>query len=67
MAFNILSYNVHDFEQGELLLAYLCDEAKYDVMFIQEHWLAPNQLYKLCTINPDYTCAGISAMEDILS
>jgi len=50
-----------------VLLSHVCSELKYDVLFVQEHWLTPDQLYKLCTISPDYICAGISAMEDALA
>ena len=45
----------------------MCSELTYQVIFVQEHWLTPDQLYKLCTISPEYTCVGISAMEDVLA
>jgi len=38
---------MHGFAQGELLLSSICNDLKYDVIFVQEHWLSSDQLYKL--------------------
>jgi len=55
------------FAQGELLLSSMCNDLKYDIIFVQEHWLSSDQLYKLCTISPNFISVGISAMNTTLS
>jgi len=67
MAFEISTFNMHGFGQGELLLSSMCNNLKYDIIFVQEHWLSSDQLYKLCTICPNFIFVGISAMDTTLS
>jgi hypothetical protein len=65
--FKIISFNLHGLNQGELLLKYICDEIKPDVLFIQEHWLCPDSINKLQSINSDFLVFGISAMDSIVA
>ena len=67
MAFTITTFNMHGFSQGELILSHICDDLNYDIIFLQEIWLSPDQLYKLCTVSPNFISVGISAMEKTLS
>ena len=67
MAFKLCTFNMHGFAQGELILSHICNDLKFDILFIQEHWLTPDQLHSLCTISPNYVTVGISAMEETLS
>ena len=39
----------------------------YNVIFLQEVWLAPALMHKIQNISPDYTCYGVSAMEQAVS
>jgi len=39
----------------------------YDMIFIQEHWLIPSELYKIKLLSNEYVLFGKSAMDDILS
>jgi exonuclease III len=60
MALNIVSYNLHGFNQGISLLLSLC--TKNDIVFVQEHWLYPNELDKLAAVNEHFMCVATSAM-----
>ena len=44
--FTIASYNMHGFAQGIAELDCFCNERKYDVIFLQEHWLSINSISK---------------------
>ena len=64
----LISYNMHGFNQGILELEYLCTELKYDIIFIQEHWLSDNNLNKFDSFLAEYFIFhGKSAMHNILS
>ena len=65
--FKIASYNLHGFEQGELLARHICDDLDADVLFIQESWLSPDNVHKMCSISSDYIVYGISAMNTVVS
>jgi len=52
MGIKIVSYNMHGFNQGHSQLISLCN--CYDVIFIQEHWLYPEQLPLLDIINEQF-------------
>jgi exonuclease III len=74
MAFNtvdmnlcIVSYNLHGFNQGSVFLKNACENLKYDVIFIQEHWLSPDNMYKLKHVSNEYKVYGQSAMEKAVS
>ena len=60
----LISYNMHGFNQGSHMLSSLFDDVYCpDILFVQEHWLTPANMYKIKTINNKFTCYGISAME----
>ena len=65
MHFNIVSYNIHGLNQGYGLLPDLLKD--YDILCIKEHWLAPDELYKLNNINENYSVFSSSAMDNRLS
>jgi len=54
---------MHGINEGEVMSRYLYEEFKVDVLFVQDHWLSPDQLHKLCFLSSDYVSFGISAME----
>lgn len=61
---NIISYNLHGFNQGSPLLCSLCEGNDRPIMLlVQEHWLTPANMHKIINFNDRYTCFGISAME----
>ena len=62
---SVVSYNLRGFNHGKVLLSSLC--TSYDIIFVQEHWLAPFDLDKLNTVNPDMLCFASCAMGDIIS
>ena len=61
--FQVCTYNLHGINQGSILLNYICTNLLPDVIFIQEHWQAPDNLHKIISFSPSYTGFGISAME----
>ena len=61
----LATFNLHGFNQGCSYLDELC--SKYDIVFVQEHWLAPFDLCKLINLCPDMLCYASSAMESIIS
>ena len=64
MALNIVSYNLHGFNQGYPLLSGLCES--FDVILLQEHWLYPNELSRLDAINSDFLSVSTSSMGKVL-
>jgi len=61
----IATYNLHGLNQGSSFLEYLCGNK--DIIFVQEHWLAPfniSQLERLCS---NFVCYASSAMSDVIS
>ena len=64
---SILTYNMHGFNQGSTLLQDICNSTKYDIIFIQEHWLTPSNTVKLLNISENYVGFGISVMETAVS
>ena len=65
-AVNIVSYNMHGFNQGILELKSLCQIEKYDIIFIQEHWLSSDQLSNFDYFKNDYCVYCTSAMDSTL-
>ena len=63
----VLTYNMHGFNQGQVLLNDICMQNKYDILFIQEHWLSPAVLSKILNFSENYIGFGISAMEAAVS
>src|SRR5664279_3899549 len=60
----IISYNLHGLNQGMPGLNDLISKLSPDVIMVQEHWLTPDNLYKLSNISNDYFVYGSSAMGD---
>ena len=60
-----VTYNMHGFRQGYEYLVNLCSDN--DIVFIQEHWLAPFDLHKLNTVADDMICFASTAMSDIIA
>ena len=63
----IVSFNMHGFNQGQSTLEHLCSTHIYDVTFVQEHWLSPDKVNQILSFSPLYIGYGISAMEKKLS
>ena len=42
----VVTYNLHGFNQGQVLLNNLCDN--FDIIAVQEHWLTDHDLNKFC-------------------
>jgi len=58
----IVSYNMHGYKQGSVLLPTLCKDFK--IIFLQEHWLLPDDLDKIEHLtNMDFVCFSKSAMD----
>lgn len=65
MPLEIVTYNLHGFNQGSSLLHSMC-ERNSNIIFIQEHWLYQTELSKLDLINDNYTCIATSAMDNTI-
>jgi hypothetical protein len=61
----IATYNLHGLNQGRSFLETLCKDC--DMVFVQEHWLAPFDLHCLQNICDNATCFASSAMNDVIS
>src|SRR5688572_18550891 len=60
----INSYNMHGFCQGSSFLDLICNDINPpDLIFLQEHWLPPANIYKLNKFHTNFLHYGISAME----
>jgi hypothetical protein len=66
---SVCTYNMHGFNQGSNLLSNLCAELEFntDVILLQEHWLTPDNMYKVINFGNRYLCFGMSAMEQAVS
>ena len=64
---SVLTFNMHGFNQGCTVLQELCECNIYDVIFVQEHWMAPPLINKILNISNKYVGFGISAMEATVS
>ena len=62
---SLVTYNLHGFNQGHTYLASLCME--FDVVFIQEHWLASFDLNRLYCVCDNTVCFASSAMDDVIA
>ena len=58
----IISYNMHGFNQGRVVVEDLIRQHIPDVFLLQEHWLTPDNLCKFDVYFPDYFSFGVSAM-----
>ena len=57
------TYNMHGFKQGHVYLQDLCKQ--FNIVFVQEHWLAPFNLLDIQDLCPDSICILSSAMNDV--
>jgi exonuclease III len=58
----VVSYNLHGYNQGCHGVKELIEKIAPSVIMIQEHWLTPDNLYKLNSLSDDYFVFGSSAM-----
>ena len=54
---------MHGFSQGESFLVDACESLRYDVMFLQEHWLNCDNINKINNLHVNYAGFGESAMK----
>ena len=59
---DIVSYNMHGFNQGISTVRDMTMLFKCPIFLLQEHWLTPFNLYRFNDNLPDYLCFGSSAM-----
>ena len=59
---NIVSFNMHGFNQGIQTVRDMMLLGNFDVFMLQEHWLTPFNLQKFNENCPKYICYGSSAM-----
>jgi len=52
----IVTYNLHGFNQGSVLVNNYCSSNIADFMLLQEVWLTPDSLSKIDEIAPGYYC-----------
>ena len=57
---NIASYNLRGLNQGQPFLEQLMKT--HNLILIQEHWLPPDDFFKLSKLNDDFLCLTSSAM-----
>ena len=58
----VVCYNMHGFVNGYSTLSDLC--GKFDIIGVEEHWLAPYNLNDIQNFHPDFECFCWSAMSD---
>jgi len=63
----IVTYNLHGFNQGSVLVNNYCSSNIADFMLLQEVWLTPDSLSKIDEIAPGYYCFSVSSMETAVS
>ena len=62
---HLFSFNLHGLNQGAALLEHWCTNQVFDILLVQEHWLAPANFSRLIKITPGYNCIVSSAMEQL--
>jgi len=60
--FCVVSYNLHGFNQGQIVVRDLIGKLSIDIFLLQEHWLTPANLCLFSSVFPEYTAIGKSAM-----
>lgn len=58
----VISYNLHGINQGRTGITELISKIEPDAIMVQEHWLTPDNLYKLNELSSNYFVFGSSAM-----
>ena len=61
---SVISYNLHGLNQGSVGIHELISKLNPDVLMIPEHWLTPENMFKLDNFSPKYTVFGSSAMNE---
>ena len=64
---NVVSYNLHGFNNVRSGLLELCENADTFLIAIQEHLLSFDNLHLLNEVHPDFVGFGVSAMSDRLA
>ena len=64
-SFNLVSYNMHGFNQGVTMLKCICSSNHYSAILLQEHWLNTDQLNKFEYFSNEYNIYGKSAMDSV--
>jgi len=64
---DVVTYNLHDLNQGRPQLNHLCDNLLPYLIFIQEHWQSPANLNNVIKFSKNYCAYGISAMHEAVS
>jgi len=62
----VVSFNMHDFNQGHSVVQDLISSENPDLFLLQEHWLTPNYLCSFDSHFSDYFSFGCSAMSKCL-
>ena len=62
----VLSYNMHGLNQGRSLLSDLCSKEDAQVIFVQEHWQTPANMFKILNFSSKYVGYGVSAMDTVV-
>jgi exonuclease III len=58
----VISYNMHGYNQGHVLVRDLVNSTALDVIMMQEHWLTPHNMSKFNNDFPEYYAFGSSAL-----
>jgi hypothetical protein len=61
-SFVVVSYNLHGYNEGSHGVQELIAKTAPSIILIQEHWLTPDNLYKLNCLSEDYFVFGSSAV-----
>ena len=59
---NVLSYNMHGYNQGSIAVRDTILASEPDIVLLQEHWLTPTNLHRFQDDFPSYFSFGASAM-----
>ena len=65
IALKMCSFNMHGFTNGHSMVRELCK--LHDIIFLQEHWLMNNNLYKIGEIDNNFRHCSVSAMNNYVS
>jgi len=65
MLLRVCSFNMHGYKIGSSFLADLCKMS--DIILIQEHWLSPDCLHLLSSVNDNFVYFSNSAMSSKLA
>ena len=63
---SVVSYNMHGYRQGKVLISNLIQTLSPDLVFLQEHWLTPDTLTKFNVEFSNYYAFGSSAFGDMI-